>query len=61
MVGTTRYGLFLLSPVDGRVIDGINLDSGFAVTPATYGNRLYAMTNSGTLLGIGVDPPLGRR
>ena len=61
VLGTTRYGLFLLSPIDGRVIDGINLDSGFAVTPATYGNRLYAMTNSGTLLGIGIDPPLGRR
>jgi outer membrane protein assembly factor BamB len=61
VLGTTRYGLFLLSPVDGRVIDGINLDSGFAVTPATYGNRVYAMTNSGTLLGLGIDPPLGRR
>ncbi len=60
-VGTTRYGLFLISPIDGRVIDGINLESGFAVTPAAYGNRLYAMTNSGTLLGLGIDPPLGRR
>ncbi len=60
-MGTTHYGLFLLSPINGRVIDGINLDSGFAVTPAAYGNRLYAMTSGGTLLGIGVDPPLGRR
>jgi len=60
-IGTTRYGLFLLSPVNGRVIDGINLGSGFAVTPTAYGNRLYAMTNAGTLLGIGIDPPLGRR
>jgi outer membrane protein assembly factor BamB len=60
-VGTSRYGLFLISPVDGRVIDGINLESGFSVTPAAFGNRLYAMTNSGTLLGLGIDPPLGRR
>ncbi len=60
-VGTTRYGLFLLSPIDGRVIDGINLGTGFAVTPSAFGNRLYAMTNAGTLLGIGIDPPLGRR
>ena len=60
-VGTSRYGLFLISPVDGRVIDGLNLESGFSVTPAAYGNRLYAMTNSGTLLGLGIDPPLGKR
>lgn len=57
-VGTTRYGLFLLSPVNGRVIDGINLDSGFAETPAAYGNRLYALSNAGTLLGLSIDPPL---
>jgi len=60
-IGTTHYGLFLLSPIDGRVIDGVNLESGFAMRPAAYGNRLYAMTNAGTLLGLGVDPPLGRR
>jgi len=60
-IGTTRYGLFLISPINGRVIDGINLDSGFTVTPAAYGNRIYALTNAGTLLGLGIDPPLGRR
>jgi outer membrane protein assembly factor BamB len=60
-VGTTRYGLFLLSPINGKVIDGINLDTGFSVTPSASGNRLYAMTNAGTLLGLGIDPPLGRR
>jgi outer membrane protein assembly factor BamB len=60
-VGTTHYGLFLISPVDGRVIDGVNLESGFAETPAAFGNRLYAMTNAGTFLGFGIDPPLGRR
>ena len=60
-VGTTQYGLFLLSPRDGRVIDGIDFGAGFAVTPASFGNRLYAMTNAGTLLGLGIDPPLGRR
>jgi outer membrane protein assembly factor BamB len=60
-VGTTRYGLFLVSPINGRVIDGIDLGTGFAETPAAYGNRVYAMTNAGTLLGLGIDPPLGRR
>lgn len=61
VIGTTHYGLFLISPIDGRVIDGINLESGFAMRPAAYGNRIYAMSNAGTFLGLGVDPPLGRR
>ena len=60
-IGTTRYGLFLISPRDGSVIDGINLETGFAVTPAAYGTRIFAMTSGGTFLGLGVDSPLGRR
>ena len=58
VVGTTRYGLFLMSPRNGRVIDGIDLGSGFAQTPAAYGNRAYVMSNAGTFLGVQVDPPL---
>jgi outer membrane protein assembly factor BamB len=33
LVGTTRYGLFLFSPLDGAMIDGIATGSGFAMTP----------------------------
>jgi outer membrane protein assembly factor BamB len=58
LVGTTRYGLFLMSPRNGKVIDGIDLGTGFAQTPAAFGSRAYVMTNAGTLLGIGVTPPL---
>jgi outer membrane protein assembly factor BamB len=61
MVGTTQYGLFLMSPLDGRPIDGIDLGTGFAETPAAYGNRGYIMSNAGTFLGIVIDDPLGRR
>ncbi len=57
LVGTTRYGLFLLSPRNGRAIDGFDLGSGFAQTPVAYGNRAYALTNSGTLIGVNVDGP----
>jgi outer membrane protein assembly factor BamB len=57
MVGTTRYGLFLMSPINGRAIDGFDLGTGFAATPAAFGNRAYAITNSGTFLGVGVTPP----
>jgi outer membrane protein assembly factor BamB len=58
LVGTSRYGLFLMSPRNGRVIDGIDLNTGFAQTPAAFGGRAYAMTNAGTFLGISVAPPL---
>jgi outer membrane protein assembly factor BamB len=58
MIGTTHYGLFLLSPRNGKVIDGIDLGTGFAQTPGAFGGRAYAMTNAGTFLGISVTPPL---
>lgn len=58
LVGTTRYGLFLMSPRNGKPIDGIDLGTGFAQTPAAFGGRAYVMTNAGTFLGISVAPPL---
>jgi outer membrane protein assembly factor BamB len=57
LVGTTRYGAFLLSPVNGRPIDGIDLGSGFSQAPAAFGNRAFLLTNGGTLLGVQVEPP----
>lgn len=58
LVGTSRYGLFLISPRNGKVIDGMDLGPGFSQTPAAYMGRAYAMTNTGTFLGIAVTPPL---
>jgi outer membrane protein assembly factor BamB len=58
LVGSTRFGLFLISPRNGKVIDGIDLGTGFAQTPASWGDRAYAMTNQGTLLGIQVESPV---
>jgi len=58
LVGTTRYGLFLISPRNGKVIDGFDLGTGFAQTPAAFAGRAYVTTNAGTFLGIGVTPPL---
>lgn len=58
MVGSSRYGVFLLSPRNGKVIDGMDLGTGFAQTPAALGSRAYAMTNAGTFLGVAVTPPL---
>jgi outer membrane protein assembly factor BamB len=60
LVGTTRYGAFLLSPLDGRPMDGVDLGSGFSQAPAAFGNRAFLLSNGGTLLGLQVDPPTPR-
>jgi outer membrane protein assembly factor BamB len=57
LVGTTRYGLFLFSPLDGGVIDGLQTGNGFAMTPAVYGRRAFVVSNGGTLVGLSVQPP----
>jgi hypothetical protein len=60
IVGTTRYGLFLISPYRGKIIDGLDVATGFAQAPAVFGHRAYAISNAGTLLGIQVEPPILR-
>jgi outer membrane protein assembly factor BamB len=60
LVGTSRYGLFLLSPRNGKVIDGIDLGTGFAQAPAAHAGRAYILSNAGTLLGLAIQPPVGR-
>ena len=57
LVGTTNYGAFLLSPRDGRPIDGFDLGSGFSQAPATFGSRGYVLSNGGTLVGLQVLAP----
>jgi outer membrane protein assembly factor BamB len=57
LVGTTRYGLFLFSPLDGGMIDGLQTGNGFAMTPAAYGRRAFVLSNGGTLVGISVSGP----
>ena len=55
--GTSRYGLFLVSPIDGRVIDGFETGSGFSQVPTAYGTRVFAMSNAGVVFGIQVATP----
>ncbi len=57
IVGTTRYGVFLMSPLNGRAIDGIEIGSGFAQTPAAFGTHAFILSNAGTFLEIHVQPP----
>ncbi|APS00161.1 PQQ-binding-like beta-propeller repeat protein [Pajaroellobacter abortibovis] len=58
LIGAPRRGLFLLSPLNGKVIDGIHVGTGITQTPSVYGHRVFVMTNSGILLGIQVNPQL---
>lgn len=58
LVSTTLHGLFLVSPVDGSVIDGIHTGAGFSMAPAVYGRRAFILSNSGNLLALHVTPPL---
>jgi outer membrane protein assembly factor BamB len=57
LVGTTNYGAFLLSPRDGRPIDGFDLGTGFSQSPAAFGTRGFVVSNGGTFVGIQVEPP----
>jgi outer membrane protein assembly factor BamB len=58
MFSTTRQGLYLLSPLDGRVIDGIHTGEGFSMPPSTYGERAFIVSNAGRFYSIHVQPPI---
>lgn len=60
LVGSPRHGLHLISPLNGRGIDGIDTGTGFTGHPAVYGKRAYALSNNGVLLALSIDPPLPR-
>lgn len=57
LVTTTDRGVFLLSPLDGAVIDGIHTGLGFAAPVASFGHRAFALSNGGELLALGVNGP----
>lgn len=57
LVNASQLGLFLLSPIDGSVIDGIHFADGANTTPAAYGNRAFVLSNNGTFLALSVTPP----
>lgn len=57
LVNATRMGTFLLSPIDGSLIDGIHFADGAYSTPAVYGTRAFVLSNNGTFMGLTVRPP----
>jgi len=59
LVGTTRYGIFLVHPLDGGVLDGLHSGGAFVAAPAAYGRRAFMLSNDGMLLGLSIRPPQG--
>jgi outer membrane protein assembly factor BamB len=57
LVATTSRGLYLMSPRDGGVIDGLDTTQGFSMPAAAYGQRAFILSNSGNLLGLDVTRP----
>lgn len=61
LVNSSQLGTFLVSPVDGSLIDGIHFDLGVSGSPAGHGRRAFVMTNGGTLLALDVSVPASYR
>jgi len=58
LVASTSLGLFLIHPLDGRIIDGFGTGEGVSMTPAAFGRRAFVVTDGGRLLSLQVTPPL---
>jgi outer membrane protein assembly factor BamB len=57
LINSSQLGTYLLSPIDGSLIDGIHFETGIAGTPAAFGRHAYVMTNAGTLLAFSIAVP----
>jgi outer membrane protein assembly factor BamB len=57
LVSASQLGLFLISPLDGSLIDGVHLANGVSMIPAVHGFRAFVMTNGGQFLAMHVAPP----
>ena len=57
LISTTLHGLFLVSPIDGLVIDGIHTGAGFSMAAAARGRRAFILSNSGQLVSLHVAAP----
>lgn len=62
LFSTTRQGLFLLSPPDGQLLDGVHTGGGFfSMAPAAYGRRAFILSNAGTFYSFVISRPIPSR
>jgi outer membrane protein assembly factor BamB len=57
LVSASQLGLYLVSPLNGKVIDGIHVVEGVAALPRAHGNHAFVVTNSGDLIALHVAAP----
>lgn len=57
LVSASQLGVYLVSPINGRVIDGIHLADGVSSVPAVSGQRAYVLSNFGKLMSLHVAAP----
>ena len=60
IVTTTTHGVYLISPLNGGVIDGLHTEVGFSAPPTAYGTRAFVMSDAGKLMALAVSPPRPR-
>jgi outer membrane protein assembly factor BamB len=57
LVTASQLGVFLVSPTDGGLIDGLHTGDGVSTRPAVHGRRGFVVTNHGDLVSLLVGSP----
>jgi len=58
LVTASQLGIFLVNPLDGRVIDGIHATDGISAQAGVAGARAFVLTNGGSLLALHLTRPV---
>jgi len=58
LVTASQLGVFLVNPLDGRVIDGIHATDGISAQAGVAGARAFILTNGGKLLALHLTKPV---
>jgi outer membrane protein assembly factor BamB len=57
LVSASQLGVYLISPINGRVMDGLHVTEGVSALPAAYGQHAFVLTNQGKLTALHVAAP----
>lgn len=60
LVSASQLGVYLISPINGRVMDGLHVTEGVSALPAAYGQHAFVLTNQGKLTALHVAAPSRR-
>jgi hypothetical protein len=58
LVTASQLGVFLVNPLDGRVIDGIHATDGISARAGVAGARAFVLTNGGNFLALHLTAPI---